>query len=357
MAPLITSRPSLQREALALVATSALASWLVFGRSQASAAQVDTGPDTVTVTSGQLTLHGLVWRPAGAGPFPAVLFNHGSYDARDSISMNEPVVLGRLFARHGYVFLFLFRQGIGLSSGHGTADGELMARALAAEGTTGRNRVQLRLLEHEELDEAAAGLSFLRALPYVDRTRAAVAGHSFGGSLTLLIAARDTTLRTAVAFAPAAFSWGESPELRARLNAAVDRTAAPVMFIHARNDYSTESGKALAAEMKRLGKQSVLEIYPAVGTTAREGHNLIYRNVSAWERDVFRFLDQHTRPRAPRRQSTTSHVGASARRLPARLVCVARSLRSTRIRFTASPASRPSTRQIVGPSAEAIPFG
>ena len=217
--------------------------------------------------------------------------------------------------------------------------------------------MQLRLLEHEELDEATAGLSFLRALPYVDRTRAAVAGHSFGGSLTLLIAARDTTLRAAVAFAPAAFSWGESPELRARLKAAVDRTAAPVMFIHARNDYSTESGKALAAEMKRLGKRSVLEIYPAVGTTAREGHNLIYRNVSAWERDVFRFLDQHTRPRAPRRQSTTSHVGASARRLPARLVCVARSLRSTRIRFTASPASRPSTRQIVGPSAEAIPFG
>jgi dipeptidyl aminopeptidase/acylaminoacyl peptidase len=187
-----------------------------------------------------------------------------------------------------------------------------MARAFAAEGTTGRSRVQLQLLETEELDEATAGNSFLRALPYVDRTRTAIAGHSFGGSLTLLLAARDTTVRAAVAFAPAAFSWGQSSELRARLLAAVDRTTAPVMFIHATNDYSTEPGKSLSAEMKRLGKSSVLEIYPAVGRTAREGHNLIYRNTSTWERDVFRFLDQQM-PRV-RRQTGFSPVTTPASR-------------------------------------------
>jgi hypothetical protein len=65
--------------------------------------------------------------------------------------MEEPSAIGPLFARHGYVFLFLFRQGMGLSRGQGTADGDLMARAAAAEGVAGRNRVQLELLEGEEL--------------------------------------------------------------------------------------------------------------------------------------------------------------------------------------------------------------
>jgi len=35
-------------------------------------------PDTIVVRSGELRLSGLLWRPEGRGPFPAVLFNHGS---------------------------------------------------------------------------------------------------------------------------------------------------------------------------------------------------------------------------------------------------------------------------------------
>jgi hypothetical protein len=37
------------------------------------------GPETVTVVSGSRMLRGLIWRPAGEGPFPAILFNHGRY--------------------------------------------------------------------------------------------------------------------------------------------------------------------------------------------------------------------------------------------------------------------------------------
>jgi hypothetical protein len=44
--------------------------------------------------------------------------------------------------------------------------------------------------------------------------------------------------------------------------------------------------------MQRLGRPHRLTIYPAVGQTAREGHNLVYRNVTTWETDVFGFLDQ-----------------------------------------------------------------
>src|SRR2546425_55441 len=94
--------------------------------------QVSSGPDTVVVQSGALMLRGLLWRPRGTGPFPAVLFNHGSYGDGDALQPEQPAALGAMFARHGYVFLFLCRHGVGLSAGQGTADGDLMARALAA---------------------------------------------------------------------------------------------------------------------------------------------------------------------------------------------------------------------------------
>ena len=270
---------------------------LVAALSPQATGQTSVQAETFEVTSGALTLQAFLWRPSGRGPFPAVLFNHGSYSIDDPMPLTEPAVLGPLFARHGYVFLFLFRQGIGLSQGQGTADGDLMASALAADGQEGRNRVQLQLLEGEELDEALAGLAFLRALPDVDSSRIAVAGHSFGGSLTLFLAAREPTLRAAVVFGAAAGSWDQSPVLRDRLLAAVHQAPAPVFFIHAANDYSVAPGQALSGEMRRLKKPYRLKVYPSFGRTTRDGHNLLYRSVATWERDVFAFLDEHLRAR------------------------------------------------------------
>ena len=257
-----------------------------------AAGQAYDGPDTVRVTSGPLTLRALLWHPPGNGPFPAVLFNHGSYSTGDTLNSSEPAALGPLFARHGFVFLFLFRRGVGPSANQGAMEGDIMARSLAADGQEGRNRVQLHLLDGEALNEAVAALDFLRALPRVDVRRIAVAGHSFGGSLTLFLAARDTALRAAVIFGGAAGSWAQSPRLRERLLTAVGHTSASVLFIHAANDYSVAPGEALAGEMERLKKPHELHIYPAFGRTAREGHNLVYRSVDTWERDVFAFLKE-----------------------------------------------------------------
>jgi carboxymethylenebutenolidase len=259
------------------------------------------GPDTVVVQSGALSLRALLWRPEGRGPFPAVLFNHGSWprDTRSGRPAREifaqAASLGPVFARHGYVFLFLFRRGAGLSAGQGTHAGDLLERELAANGQAARNRLQVRLLERDELTDALAGLAFLRALPEVDSQRVAVAGHSFGGSLTLLLAERDSTLAAAVDFAGAAASWEPSPELRARLLTAVGATTVPIFFIHAANDYSLAPGKALAAEMARLGKPHRIKIFPPFGTTASQGHNLVDLSPVTWERDVFAFLDEHLR--------------------------------------------------------------
>jgi dienelactone hydrolase len=251
-------------------------------------------PDTVSIRSGPLTLHAVVWRPAGPGPFPAVLFNHGSGPA-DAALGTPRMALGPLFARHGYVFLFLFRRGAGLSAGEGTNSFDRVRQASAENGQEGRNRVQLELLEGDDLKDVMAGLAFLRSRPEVDARRVAVAGHSFGGSLTLLVAERDSAVRAALVFGGAAGSWDGSPALRARLGAAARRTTAPVFLIYAANDYTIAPAKTLAAEMERAGKPHRVKIYPPSGRSAVEGHDFVYREVSTWEPDVFAFLDRQLR--------------------------------------------------------------
>jgi dienelactone hydrolase len=256
-------------------------------------AQAPASPDTVIVQSGKLTLHALLWRPRGSGPFPAVLFNHGSYGSPDVITPDEPAAVGPVFAQHGYVFLFLFRRGVGLSVDQDSADGDLMTRAAQAEGQEGRNRIQLELLDHEGLNEALAGLAYLRTVPGVDPHRVAVVGHSFGGAITLAVAAQDTSLRAAVSFAGAARSWAGSPQLQARLRSIVDRIVAPVFFIHAANDYSVAPGQQLAAEMTRSNKPHQLKMYPPVAPNPRNAHDFVYLRVEDWEAEVFDFLDKY----------------------------------------------------------------
>jgi dienelactone hydrolase len=260
-----------------------------------AAAQVPAAPETVLVASGRSRLRAVVWRPAGKGPFPAILFNHGSYRAADSAIMAQPSSLGPLFAGHGYIFFALYRRGAGASRSEGTADGDVMARAFARDGAAGRNRVQLELLD-DELHDAITALATLRAMPDVDAKRIGLLGHSFGGALTLLLAAQDSMARASVVFGASAASWQRSPALRTRLEAAVARTTAPVMFVHAANDYSVAPGQVLAADMQRRGKPNVLKIYPAVGRTSSDGHNLIYLSMPAWEADVFAFLAARLRP-------------------------------------------------------------
>jgi hypothetical protein len=75
----------------------------------------------------------------------------------------------------------------------------------------------------------------------------------------------------------------------------VRRTAVPLFFIHAENDYSTNPGKVLAAELARLGKPKRLKIYPPVGKSPDEGHAFPLNSVAAWESDVFAFLDAFVR--------------------------------------------------------------
>ena len=162
-------------------------------------------PEIVVVPSGALQLKALLWLPENGGPFPAVLFNHGS-GSSDAMHTGPFVIteaaerLGPIFVKHGYAFLYLFRRGQGLSADQGDFMQELLQREKMANGEEALKSLQFRLLTTDHLDDVIAGLSFLKELPRVDANRIAIAGHSFGGQLTLLAAERDNSVRAEVHF-------------------------------------------------------------------------------------------------------------------------------------------------------------
>src|ERR1035438_6701090 len=78
--------------------------------------------DIVTFPSGEITLHGELYKPAGGGPFPAVVYNHGS--AGGMISKSAFDALGPVFASHGWVFFGPYRRGQGLSASAGPYIGD-----------------------------------------------------------------------------------------------------------------------------------------------------------------------------------------------------------------------------------------
>ncbi len=239
-------------------------------------------PEEVTFPSGKLTLHGFLYKPEGSGPFPAVLWNHGS--ERRPGWLPE---LGPLFAGKGYVLFIPHRRGQGRSSGPYIMD--LLAQEQSRGGPAARSRKLVELME-EHLDDQIAAFSYLKGLPYVDPKKIGVAGCSFGGIQTVLAASQPLGLRAAVDFAGGAESWQGSPELRERMSSSVRKALVPIFFIQAANDYDLAPSRKLDLEMEKAGKPHKMQIFPTFGKGAQEGHEFCVHGGEIWASEVFTFF-------------------------------------------------------------------
>jgi dienelactone hydrolase len=246
--------------------------WLALA---ASAAE----PQEVVFPSGSIQLHGFVFTPQGDGPFPAVLYNHGS----EKRPGPKPEI-GEFFAANGYVLFIPHRRG------HGRSPGSYIMDALNNASRASRWQLLVSLHDQQQ-DEVVAALAFLKTLSYVDTQNVAVAGRSFGGIQTILSAERDLGLRAAIAFAPAAMMWNAAPEMQSRLIAAVRRATIPLFLIQAANDYDLSPTRRLSQEMERAGKTHVATIFPTYGTTQSDGHGgFCFRGTHVWGSEVVAFL-------------------------------------------------------------------
>lgn len=248
--------------------------------------------ERVEFTSGTLKLVGYLFRPAGPGPFKGLLWNHGSEKNPGAGPQYDSVAA--VFVPAGYVVFAPMRRGHGDSEGAYVVDETQRERA--TRGADAANRLVVRLLEGEQLDDQLAGLATLKSLAYVDTTRLVVAGCSYGGIQTLLGAERGAGYKAAVSISPAALSWNGNPLLRERLVNAVRGINIPVFLLQPPKDASLEPSRVLRAEFERLHKAYQGKVY---GTDIPEELQVHCfggaRGDHIWAADVLAFLAQRVR--------------------------------------------------------------
>jgi carboxymethylenebutenolidase len=232
--------------------------------------------ELVAFPSGALTLHGFLYRPRGDGPFPAVVFNHGSErlpgDKRGQ---------AMFYASHGFVLFVPHRRGQGQS-------GDVAEYIVDHASDHARTVDELATTQ---TDDVMSAVEYVRSLPYVDRTRVAVAGCSFGGIVSLFAAERGTGIQAVVDFAGGAMSWAYMPELQERMKQAARAAKVPVFFVQAENDFNTAPSLVLSEEMRRAGKPMRVHVFPANGVTHEEGHGFCAGGENpGWGDEVLEFL-------------------------------------------------------------------
>jgi carboxymethylenebutenolidase len=244
--------------------------------------------------SGGLRIQAYLYRPAGDGPFPAVIYNHGSRSGRERQSVPFEHI-GRLLTSAGYVALVPERRGYGRSDG------------ITWPEDVGKSRGRAVGRLDEETDDVLAAVDFLRTQAFVDAKRLGVMGWSFGGIVTMFAVSRSNAFAVAVDQAGGALTWNGNPDVRTALTAAAQKSTTPTLLQVAENDRTTDSITTVAKILEKRGVPHRMVIYPpfaapagqAFGTGA-PGHMVFAeRGTSVWSTDVLEFLARYLTRAAP----------------------------------------------------------
>lgn len=244
-----------------------------------------------------MTLELVIYRPVGSGPFPTVIFHHGSTGNGDNPTLFRQTYtndsLAKIFAESGWQVLFPQRRGRGASDGVYDEGFEPDRSRYSC-----RDTLALAGLTHA-LDDAEVIYQSVRNRPDVDTTRLIVGGQSRGGILAIAHAARH----------PGAFAgvvnfvggWiGESCADAERVNRSTFVGAAhnPVatLWLYGERDpfYSAAHSSANFAAFTQAGGNGRFHLYRR-NNNALSGHNIINEPV-LWRHDLEAFFAQVAPP-------------------------------------------------------------
>ena len=261
---------------------------MLVGVAMSVSAQSAPSYTEVFYPSGGLRIQAYLYRPEGDGPFPAVIYNHGSRNGRERQSVPFEHI-GRLLTSAGYVALVSERRG------YGRSDGSTWPEDVGRK----KGRVIARL--DEETDDVLAAVDFLRTQGFVDAKRLGVMGWSFGGIVTMFAVSRSNVFAVAVDQAGGALTWNGNPDVRAALTAAAQKSTTPTLLQVTENDRTTDSITTVAKILEKRGVPHRMVIYPPFTAAAPQsfgtgapGHMVFAeRGTSVWSADVLEFLGRY----------------------------------------------------------------
>jgi dienelactone hydrolase len=249
-------------------------------------AEVSLRPEEHRFATDSGELFGYLYRPPGNEPVPAVVLNHGSGLTRESTDVSKPSVASALVS-WGIACFFPHRRGYGRSPGRYWRE-----EVTADFGTDAYDRQLVRRL-HAEADDVVAALGYVERLDAIERGRVGVMGSSFGGTVSLLAAAKCDRFRCAVDFAGAAMNWERTPKLRDVMKRAARAAVVPICLIQAENDYSTRPTVEIARVLEEEKREFRARVFPPFGVTEDEGHAFERGGVLVWGFEVRSFLERY----------------------------------------------------------------
>jgi dienelactone hydrolase len=208
-------------------------------------------------------LQGILLKPRGAGPFPAVVISHGSGDSAVAYSRGVGVEM----VQWGLVCI-----ATNYTHARGVAIGAPGSAALPDTGASEPNILR-----------AHAAYEILRTLGYVDMTRVAAHGHSMGGFVTAAVAGAYPADFRALSHTAGGARPDGAPGF-APTDTQVRTIRAPYQMHH--GDRDTVASLALAQRLdsllQGLGVTRELLVYPGADHDDVARDPVILGRVRAW---------------------------------------------------------------------------
>jgi dienelactone hydrolase len=252
----------------------------------------------IPAANGRYSIAATILRPEGAGPYGAVVLNHGtpgSASGRAKESADLLIQSAAVFARRGYVVVLPLRRGFGATGGEFAEDPGTCANPDYRKG------------EQNASDDVMAAYDFTRALPYVDGSRMILAGQSAGGIVSMVTAGTRNP-EGLVAVLSFAAGRGGNPDFRPGVPCAIEPVAqllesvgrnvrVPVLLHYAENDlyFNARTSRLWFERFSAAGARAEYVLQPAFG---RDGHYIFSETLGVryWLPAVEQFLGKHGVP-------------------------------------------------------------
>jgi pimeloyl-ACP methyl ester carboxylesterase len=203
--------------------------------------------DVAFASEGEVRLAGTITTPLGAGPFPSVVLVAGSgpQDRDAKLAGHRPfLVLADYLARRGIASLRYDKRGVALSTGDFTASASADFAA-----------------------DAEAAVRFLQGRPGMARGRVGIIGHSEGGLIAPVVAARSRDVAFIVLLAGPGIPGDSGMQLQRRATIALASGTTRVMLqrgleanrlmfaaMRAARDSADMATRLIAAQVETVGR-------------------------------------------------------------------------------------------------------